>query len=67
MKFSYSKRKMTKLNFFGNSGDPDQTSRSAASDLGLHDLSVTLLGVSGLQWVNVIEGPFNRDDSFGLQ
>ena len=29
-----------------NSVDPDQTPRSAASDLGLHCLSVTPLGVS---------------------
>ena len=36
---------------FANSGDPDQTPRSAASDLGLHCLQVTRLGVSSLQWV----------------
>ena len=36
---------------FANSGDPDQTPRFAASDLGLHCLSVTHLGVSRLQWV----------------
>ena len=35
-------RKMAKL--FANSGDPDQTPRSAASDLGLHCLSITLYG-----------------------
>ena len=39
---------MAKL--FANSGDPDQTPRSAASDLGLHCLTVTLLRVSRLQW-----------------
>ena len=27
-----------------NSGDPDQTPHSAASDLGLHCLPITLLG-----------------------
>ena len=32
---------------FANSGDQDQTPRSAASDLGLHCLPVTLL--RGLQ------------------
>ena len=37
---------------FANSGDPDQTPHSATSDLGLHCLPVTLLGVSRLQWVN---------------
>ena len=42
---------MAKL--FANHGDPDQTPRSTASDLGLHYLPVTLLRVSRLQWVNV--------------
>ena len=42
---------MAKL--FANSGDPDQTPRSAASDLGLHCLPVTLLRVSRLQWVKL--------------
>ena len=40
------------VELFANSGDPDQTPHSAASDLGLHCLPVTLLGVSRLQWVN---------------
>ena len=40
---------MAKL--FANSGDPDQTPDSAASDLGLHCLPITLLRVSRLQWV----------------
>ena len=31
-----------------NSGDPDQMPHSAASDLGLHCLQITLLGVSRL-------------------
>ena len=42
---------MAKL--FANSGDPDQTPHSAASDLGLHCLPVTLLGASRLPWVNL--------------
>ena len=42
---------MVKL--FANSGDLDQTSHSAASDLRLQCLPVNLLGVSRLQWVNV--------------
>ena len=50
MRFTYSSKKMAKL--FANSGDPDQTPRSAASDLGLHCLPITLLWVSRLQWVN---------------
>ena len=40
------------LELFANSGDPDQTPRSEASDLGLHCLPVTRLGVSCLLWVN---------------
>ena len=36
---------------FANREDPDQTPRSAASDLGLHCLPITLLGVSRLHWV----------------
>ena len=39
---------MAKL--FANIGDPDQTQHSAASDLGLHCLPVTLLRVFRLQW-----------------
>ena len=38
---------------FANSGDPDQTLRSAASDLGLQCLPITLLRVSRLQWVKI--------------
>ena len=43
---------MAKL--FANSGDPDQMQHSAVSDLGLHCLPITLsvLGVSRLQWVS---------------
>ena len=37
---------------FANSGDPDQMPCSAASDLGLHCLPITLLGLSRLQCVN---------------
>ena len=36
---------------FANSGDADQMPHSAASDLGLHCLPITLLQVSRLQWV----------------
>ena len=43
---------MAKL--FANSEDPDQMTHSAASNLGLHSLPITLLRVSRLQWVNVI-------------
>ena len=41
---------MAKL--FANSGDPDQMPHSTTSDLGLHCLPMTLLGVSRQQWVN---------------
>ena len=44
---------MAKL--FANSADPDQTSHSATSDLGLHCLSVVLLEVSRLNWVNMTQ------------
>ena len=36
---------------FANTGDPDQTPHFAVSDLGLHCLPTTLLGVSRLQWI----------------
>ena len=52
MWFRFSERKMVEL--FANSGDPDQMPDSAASDLGLHCLPYTLLGVSRLQWINKI-------------
>ena len=44
--FRYSERKMVEL--FASSGVPDQTPRSAASDMGLHCLPNILLGVSRL-------------------
>ena len=39
------------VELIANSGDPDQMPRSAASDLGLHCLPITVLRVSGLKWV----------------
>ena len=42
---------MAKL--FANHGDPDQMPHSAASDLGLHCLPITLLRFPRLQWVNL--------------
>ena len=42
------------VELFANSGDADQTPRSAASDLGLHCLPNTLLGVSRLQWIIIV-------------
>ena len=40
------------VELFANSGDPDQTLHSAASNLPLHCLPISLLGVSRLQWVS---------------
>ena len=42
---------MAKL--FANTGDPEETPDSAASDLGLHSLLITLFGVSRLKWVEL--------------
>ena len=36
-----------------DSVDPDQMLHSLMSDLGLHCLPITLLGVSGLKWVKL--------------
>ena len=40
--------------FYINSGDPDQTPRSAASDLGLHRLHMSNKKDARLIWVNKI-------------
>ena len=47
------------VELFANSGDPDQMLHSAASDLDLHCLPVTCLGVSSLQWVKYISAVSN--------
>ena len=39
--------------FYANKVDPDQTSRSAASDLGIHRLPMSLLWDARLKWVNI--------------
>ena len=52
---------------FANCEDPDQTPRSVASDLGLHCLPVTLLGVSRLQWANVTENISSWEDCVGVR
>ena len=46
MRFRYTKRKVAKP--FANCGDSDQMLHSVASDLDLHCLPITLLGVSRL-------------------
>ena len=45
------------VELFAKSEDSDQTPHSAASDLGLHCLPITLLGVSRLQWVIMPKKP----------
>ena len=62
---------------FANSGDPDQTPLSAASDFGLHCLSVTCLGVSSLQlvknlflqnhWIDCLESTYVASATLELQ
>ena len=42
------------VELFANSGDPDQMPSSAVSDLGLHCLAVTCLGVSRLNYQHKI-------------
>ena len=39
------------VELFANNEDPDQMPYSAVSDLGMHCLLITHLGVSRLQWV----------------
>ena len=41
----------------GNSVDPGQTTRSAASDLGLHCLSMSHLRDARYKWVNTLNNP----------
>ena len=43
---------MSKVN--ANSAEPDQTPRSAASDLGLHCLSMSLLWDARLKWIKEV-------------
>ena len=43
---------MAKL--FANSGDLNQMTHSVASDLSLHCLPITILGLSRLKWVKTV-------------
>ena len=54
------------IELFANSGDPDQMQHSAVSDLSLHCLPVTPLGVSRLQWVNYNSGNINLHTIFTI-
>ena len=44
--------------------DPDQTPRSAASDLGLHCLAVSLLWDARLNWVKIINDDIFKDNRY---
>ena len=49
------------VELLANNGDPDQTPRSLASDLGLHCLPVNRLGISSLHWAKWNEyAPFGE-------
>ena len=52
------------VNLFANSADLDQTSRSAAPDLGLHCLPIVLLRVSRLQWLKITKGTYAVTNGF---
>ena len=49
---------------FANSEDADQMLHSVTSDLGLHCLPITFLGVSRLPWVKVWENKFSKVRDF---
>ena len=51
------------VKIFANSGDPDQTLHSAASDLSMHCLPVTLLLVSRLKWIKENQYAFKEGNS----
>ena len=53
------------VELFANSRDPDQAPHSVTSDLGLHCLPITLLGVSRLQWVRVNKELYQNCGRFG--
>ena len=61
----FQERKMVKL--FANIADPDQMPHSAASDLGLHCLPLTLLGIFRLQWANNFVSYHNSCGLFFIQ
>ena len=54
------------VELFANIEDPDQMPRSVASDLGLHCLPTTFLGVSRLQWVKGKGYTFMRDNCLNM-
>ena len=48
------------IELLANSRDPDQMTHSSTSDLGLHCLPVTHLGVSSLKWANKTVSSFEK-------
>ena len=52
------------VELFANSGDADQTPRSAASDLGLHCLPITLLGISKLHGLSKLSPEISMTTHF---
>ena len=55
---------MAKL--FANRRHPDHMVHSVVSDLGLHYLPITLIGVSRLQWVKVQNKIVAKDSFFSF-
>ena len=53
------------VELFANSGDPDQVPHTVVSDLGLHCLSVTCLGVPSLE--NGLNMTLDQTTGFELQ
>ena len=55
------------VELFANSAELDQMPHSAVSDLGLHCLPVTHLGVSSLQWDKRVSGLKKKKQNYMLQ
>ena len=57
------------VELFANSGDPDQMPHSAPSDLGVHCLPVTVLGISRVQLVKLTfsNSTIRTDRSYGVR
>ena len=53
------------VELFANSGDPDQTPRSVASDLGLYCLPITLYGSPDYNWLKGIQHTVFKMEDYG--
>ena len=60
MRFRFYQKKTVKP--FANSGKTNQTNNSVVSDLGLHCLIITLLGVFRLKWFYLLESSTTAAD-----